>query len=363
MPIESDHSTFGGSSAARWRACSGALVLSNQIVTAPSGSVWADEGTAAHSVAERILTGWQPPKHIDPEMVRHAQNYAAGVEVYKDLFRALYVDVEHKVISNRYVDVGGTIDALIDARRSRYVIVIDYKYGAGLAVSATKNEQLMFYAALALEKLLPSFDGKFVGTVLHAIYQPRGSDPGWKEYEAKGKDIYDFKIDTYDRIQSIKDGNVSLTAGSHCRWCEAKPVCPAYFELHVAPLLPQTPVHHLTNAQIYDIFKRSENLGKYREILGEHIKAQCQAFGSFESYTVAPAKGKTKFLNPIAIQATYPQQKYPGMYDTTLRTPKQALEIYPELREDLEGQYSQSTYEKLVTNEHIDYTEFLDEEI
>lgn len=362
MPLESDHSTFGGSSASRWGNCPGSLILSRQIVTAPSGSEWADEGTEAHAVAERILSGWSPPPHIDSEMVRHGRDYADGIAVYKELYSALYVDVERKVISSRYKDVGGTIDALLAAHRSRTIVVADYKYGAGVPVSPVNNEQLKFYAALALETMQEGLPHIWDYDVVLSIYQPRGQDPGWKDWSITGAELYDYLEYTYDRVEAVKQGDATLSAGDHCRWCEAKPVCPAYYAEYVEPFLPMTPVEKLKNSTIYDLYKKKDKLTKYLSALEDHIKAQCVAFGSFESFTVAKGKGKTKFHNPIAIQAAYPQRKYPAFYDTTLRTPKQILELYPELKLEMEGQYSQATYDKLVTNEHRDYTEYLDEE-
>lgn len=362
MVLEADHSTFGGSSAERWGKCPGSLILARQIPTTPEESPYAAEGTRAHTVAERILSGWEPPPTADAEMVTHARNYAAGVEAYKEIYNAFSIDVERKVISNRYPDVGGTIDAIVDARRARRIIVCDYKFGAGVPVSPVNNEQLQFYAALALEYMFPSFDGLFAGDVTLAIFQPRSEDAGWKEWETSGEEIYKYKLGMYERVEAVKQGDVTLEPGKHCRWCEAKPVCPAFHEEYIKPLLPMTPVAQLKNAQIHDIYKLAPQLTQYMKTLESYIKAQCVAFGSFESYTVAKGKGQTRWLNPIAIEAGFPPNKNPGMYNTTLRTPKQILEMYPELSLDLEGQYTQTTYDKLVTNEAIDYPDFLDDE-
>lgn len=362
MVLLEEHSTFGGSSAKRWGQCPGSITFASQTGPHPATSEYAEEGTLAHSVAEKILSGWAPPSHIDQDMVRYGRQYAAGVNMYKDLYGALGIEVEKKVISNRYPDVGGTIDALIDARRARTIVVIDYKYGAGIPVSPVKNEQLMFYGALALESLLPAYDGLFVGDVTFGIFQPRGVDTGWKDWSIPGEDLFEFKNTIYQRVENIKAGDTSLKAGEHCRFCEAKPVCPTYFKEYIEPLVPRTPIERLTNAQIHDIYKKSENLSSYIKQLGEYIKTQCVAFGSFESYVVGTGKGQTSWLNPIQIQAAFPQSKYPGMYKTELKTPKQTLELYPNLKQELEGQYKQIEYPKLITNETPDYTDMLDDE-
>lgn len=362
MVLAAEHSTFGGSSAERWGKCPGSLILARQIVTPSDESPWAAEGTEAHSVAERILSGWAPPSTVDPDMVRHGQNYAAGIHVYKELYGALTIGVERKVISNRYPDVGGTIDALVDARKARTIVICDYKFGAGVPVSPVDNEQLKFYAALALESMFPETDGQFAGDVILSIFQPRSVDAGWKEWGTDGQDIYRYKLGMYERVEAVKQGDVSLEPGKHCRWCEAKPVCPAFHDEYIAPLLPMTPVARLKNAQIHDLYKAAPQLSQYIKSLEAYVKAQCVAFGSFESYTIAKAKGQTKWLNPIAIEAAFDGTKYPGMYRTELRTPKQILEMYPELRNDLEGQYTQATYDKLVTNDTLDYPEHLNDD-
>lgn len=362
MVLESDHSTFGGSSAERWGTCPGSLILSKQIHITPDASPYAEEGTRAHAIAECILSGWTPPDYLDAEMVRHAYNYAAGINAYKEIYGGFCVEVERKVISRRYQDVGGTIDALVDARNAGTIIVCDYKFGAGIPVSPVKNEQLQFYAALALESMFPESDGLYYGDVILSIFQPRGESPGWREWETSGTEIHEYLLGMYDRVEAVKQGDVTLEPGKHCRWCEAKPVCPAFHEAYIAPLLPMTPIAHLKNAQVHDIYKLAPQLAQYMKSLEAYIKAQCAAFGSFESFTVAKGRGQTKWLNPISIEAAFPKSQYPGMYNTTLRTPKQILEMYPELSRKLEGQHTQTTYDKLITNDAIDYPHFLDDE-
>lgn len=363
MVVRSDHSTFGGSGAERWAQCPGSIGLAAQVGNPPSESEYATEGTRAHAVAERILTGWTPPLGEDPEMVHHAYTYAAGVNVYRELYGAPQIRVELKVISKFHRGVGGTIDALLVAHKSKTVIVIDYKYGAGVSVSPADNAQLKFYAMLALESLEEDHPDIWSYNVIMAIFQPRGADTGWKEWALPGRLLDLHRTHTYGRIQAIKLGAADLNPGKHCRWCEAQAVCPKFAEEYVEPFFPLTPIDQLSNAQIYDLYRKGESLSQYLKSLEAYIKTQCQVFGTFESYTLARGRGQTKFLNPIAIQAEYPQDQYPAFYTPPqLKTPKQILELHPELKRDLEGCYTQVTYDKLITNEHRDYTDMLDDE-
>jgi len=345
--LSNDHSTFGGSTVKRWQRCPGSVHLLQELPDYSPVSPWAEEGTRAHEVAERILEGWQPPNTIDANMIKYGKEYAAGIEGYKGLYEATTVDAEVKLASKKYPDVGGTIDALILAPQTNTIIVVDYKYGAGVDVDVTENDQLIFYAGLALETYFP--DTPFDGTVILAIFQPRSQYGGWKDWTTTAHHIRTRFNEMYNAVERVKTGDVATEAGDWCRWCEAQPVCPAFKARYVDPLLPRTPVETLSRKEIHEIFKNADKLTGYLNSMAAYIKFQCQAFGSFESFTIAQGKGKTTWLNEVQIQSTFTPDEYPAMYETRLKTPKKVLEAYPELKKKLEGQHTQVTYDKLIS--------------
>jgi len=315
-------------------------------------SEWSKEGTEAHKVAEMMLLGWTPPTSTDPDMVRHAKSYVAGIENYKDMIDATWVQAETKYISKRYEDVGGTIDALMASFRSRVLVIVDFKYGEGITVSPVENDQELFYTGLALESLseqFPEIDFSNWSVYL-VIHQPRGIDAGWRQWVTTGKYVHDDLRRRYSYVEDIKQGKIDLVPGRHCRWCDAKAVCPAFYKEFLAPLIEAKPVPQLPQIEIYNLYKNKDLISNYLKVIEEYIKSRCAAFGSFESFMLGQGKGQTSWLNPVQVEAKYPQDKYPSFYKTSLKTPKQIIDLHKELKEEFQGQYKQVTYPKLVSN-------------
>lgn len=154
------HAKLSPSSASRWMTCPGSVAMSEGI--ADKSSSHADEGTAAHEMAERILLGELGTDLIGLKAENGVAFTAAmleGVMVYVDMVRDLVKStggtlyVEQKLsIEHLTGEPGakGTSDCVIDAGDE--LIVGDLKFGMGVRVDADDNEQLMIYALAALEK-------------------------------------------------------------------------------------------------------------------------------------------------------------------------------------------------------------------
>lgn len=176
------HAKLSPSGAHRWMACPGSVVL--EAAFPDKGSVYADEGTAAHTLAAYCLQDGTEAKDylgemihvgermfvVDPEMVRHVSDY---VKFVRDLAKGKQLLVERKVpIGHLTGETGatGTSDAvIIDATLSN-LTVADLKYGMGVKVDAIGNHQLQMYALGAYEaySLLADFQ-----TVSMYIHMPR----------------------------------------------------------------------------------------------------------------------------------------------------------------------------------------------
>ncbi|MBK8184224.1 MAG: DUF2800 domain-containing protein [Candidatus Competibacteraceae bacterium] len=353
--LTNNHVRFGGSTAKRWQTCPASLAFSLAPDAQKTTSEYADEGTRAHEVAERLLQGWTPPPDADSEMVRHGQAFADHVRFYADVYGASLVRSEEKVLSPDWPDVGGTIDALVFSPRANWLGVFDYKYGAGIAVSPKRNDQLLFYAALSLANLFPATGARFSGDVSLIIYQPRGPRPGLHAWDIPASTVYAFLDNMNQRIAEIKEGAVDMEAGDHCRWCEAKATCPAFYAEYIKPLLPTKPLERLDAPTIFKLHRKAPELSQYIKALEAYIKRACTLTGSFEGYTLGRGRGATSWVNPVAIEARFTKEEYPGLYKTTLVTPKQAIETYPDLALDFEGNYKQITYDKLVLSDTSDF--------
>ena len=243
------HATLSASGAPGWMRCYGKLAMEKPFPN--TSSAYADEGTAAHEVAQmcleqgqdasafagRIITvargeGAQRTERkftVDEEMVEHVQRY---VDIVRGLGGELMV--EQRVDFSRWIGVDGsfgTSDAVVIWPDQREVAIIDLKYGRGVAVSAEENEQEMLYACGTLDLLALAYDVEDDWQVRLMIVQPRiGNVSEWtltvaqlKDFAARASVAARHAMHQYEGKAEPK-----LTPGEkQCRFCRAKAVCPA----------------------------------------------------------------------------------------------------------------------------------------
>lgn len=184
----SQHAVLSPSAAHRWMTCPASIRMTDLVSTpVQSDSVWAAEGTVAHTVAElsaryyvlgslskkafrskvrKATKGWTEEQRHD--MIRHGKAYA------KYLAQRMRVHPHTVLLLEQRVQTGidqcwGTSDAVLVS--PEHVEIVDYKYGTGIWVYAEGNEQLMLYAVGALEQIADLLGD--VELVRLGIFQPR----------------------------------------------------------------------------------------------------------------------------------------------------------------------------------------------
>lgn len=244
----SDHAILGASSAARWISCPGSV---REIAALPESersktSIYADEGTAAHTLAERCLrNGIVPGDYIEKmdipgklqdwpvtqEMAEAVQVYLDEVEYHLDRFKGpAEALVERSVQPILRDDMWGTADVIIHEQYGE-LVVIDFKYGKGIVVETDWNDQMMYYGLGALREI--GYDD--VSTVTLVVVQPRADHhDGPVRRWTCGKDVLmEFADQLEAAAEATKDPDALLKAGSHCRFCPVVPTCPAQRELRL----------------------------------------------------------------------------------------------------------------------------------
>lgn len=238
------HSRLGASIAHRWLACPGSVRMSYGIEDRQT--VFAAEGSAAHELAEMCLRANFAPAldYLGEEIVvgNHkfevTEEMAEAVQLYVDTVRALYdpgdiLFIEHKFdLTSVYDGMFGTNDCGIYKVDGR-VIVLDYKHGAGHAVEATENPQLMYYGIGLLS--IPSLRGAKVTQVELVIVQPRAphKDGPVRSWTTDPLTLLDFAGELREGAVATTNPDAPLAAGDHCKFCPAAGICPALREIAI----------------------------------------------------------------------------------------------------------------------------------
>lgn len=220
----------GGSTAKRVINCPASVALCAKMPPKPS-SEYADKGTLLHDAIALILDGKATPESVIG--MRYEQQVLTQ-ELYDDKLAPALVAldeidpdgkmeyaVESRVgFGDLLPDVFGSSDLL--GRIGDRAIVLDWKFGDGVAVDATENEQGLFYAAAAARTPETQwvFDGATEVEII--IVQP----PSVKRWVTSPERVRQFEQELVRAVADSKYPTAKMQAGEHCRWCAAKPTCP-----------------------------------------------------------------------------------------------------------------------------------------
>lgn len=236
------HSKIGASSASRWMNCPGSVRLCEN--TARRSSEYADEGTAAHALAEICLNKAFEIK--DGQIrVQNAHDYlgqivegqpvtedmAEAVNVYLNEVYADYKPEDEQEFEVRFslntlhTGLFGTADRVRYRPSTKTLRITDYKHGAGVPVEVDDNAQLLYYGLGGALRM----HNRGLHKIEIQIIQPRcphGDGPiRTAIYDAI--DVMDFAADLKEAALRTEDPNAPLNPGKWCRWCAAAGFCPA----------------------------------------------------------------------------------------------------------------------------------------
>lgn len=222
------HALLSASSAHRWLACPPSAVAAE--LYGDTGSDYAAEGTLAHEVAEWVASGKSKHgPHLDkgyddgvtPEMLEHAAAYAAYIQEQTKSPDAVVLLERRVDFSDTVPDGFGICDCII--LQDDTLVIIDYKYGKGVPISATNNPQLRLYALGALNDYGIAYDVQLVE--MH-IFQPRINNVGMEKLTVEELTTWAEKVVKPTAAKAAK-GKGTYTPGEHCRFCPHAGKCRA----------------------------------------------------------------------------------------------------------------------------------------
>jgi hypothetical protein len=254
------HSPFGGSVAQRVLRCPASVKLIEKVPAhLRKSSAYADRGTALHGAMAILLEDalllddddeYTPaPEDFINETIG---SYKITSDDVENALRPVHVYVEqlldgpgeylfeYRVTFPTIASAFGTVDLLV--RDGSTIHIVDYKFGSGVRVLALYpdgdedviNAQLLFYAAAARYSLPKVFAG--VDNIVLTILQPMSVEPDSEM--ASSVEITHAELDEFISVyraaceEALSD-SPRLARGDHCRFCAARPICPA----HTGPLL------------------------------------------------------------------------------------------------------------------------------
>ena len=206
------HKRFAASAAPRWFVCHGSIRLTDGLPEQES-SEYAKEGTRAHEWLEYRLVGGAKPDHEETEEM------IAGTALFKRTVAEIpgpcswIVEKKTEVLCAAAPgEVGGTTDFAAYNEELRKLWVIDYKFGAGVAVEVEDNEQLLTYVLSVIDTY-----GFRPETIELTIVQPRAYHPDGPVRTAPLltlADVLDFRMDLEDAVAACLQPDAPLVPGA-----------------------------------------------------------------------------------------------------------------------------------------------------
>lgn len=331
------HSVLGASSAYRWMACPGSVELSKNIPR--KETEYSKEGTAAHALGEIAFAANLHPSNWMGETVEGVtatEDMVQAVAVYVDFLQGLKRDGYELLLEHRFdlsklnppAPMFGTSDCVAYHAGERKLIVGDYKHGAGVPVEVEDNPQLKYYALGALL----SFDSNHrVDEVEMVIIQPRAphKDGPIRRWSCSLTDLLDFSSELLEAAHKAVSSNADLSAGKHCRFCPAQPMCPALhseakeiakMEFDAQPLMDP---RLLSANELGYILERADLIEDWVRSIRQHVQSELESGKNVPGWKLVPKRASRVWTSEADVVKWAKSQKLEAdeIYEHKLKSP------------------------------------------
>jgi len=288
-------SIVGGSTAKRVINCPGSVKLCQRMPPKPS-SKDADTGTLLHNAVAEYMDGHNVMAleyegiKMTPELFEDKLMVAIELLGDVDPDMAMEFDQEVTVSFGSYLPGAfGSTDLI--GRLGNKAIVLDWKFGDGVIVEATENEQLMYYTAAAMRtpELAWVFDG--ADEIELIIIQP----PAIRRWTTTTARIKSFERTLKKAVKASATPEPKLFAGDHCRWCAARPICPVMTGAVDRAL--RTQIDGLDKAYISNYLKNAVLLEGWINDLRSLALQTLENGGSIPDFKLVQKRGTRKWIS------------------------------------------------------------------
>lgn len=322
---ERDHAILSPSSAKRWINCTPSALLAE--AAGSKSSVYAEEGTLAHEIAEYALTqylnGAYDPIIDDavPLKDEHLENPLFSVDmanyireycefVIGEGYEMQKQDGSNKMYLERRVNLTdfalgsfGSVDVILVSDKT--IHIIDLKYGAGVKVYADMNEQMMMYALGALKSL-----GALKAAVSDRITKIRMT-------------IAQVRLDHYDTFEMSKEdllswaekvlkpaakaaiqGKGKQVIGSWCGFCPVKAQCRAQRDAILADFEEKPEPLLLSDEEIVDLIGKIDTYKIWIESVNKYVYDRAIQGHKWEGYKLVAGRTSRVIKDEAKIRQT-----------------------------------------------------------
>lgn len=313
-----DHALISPSSAHRWLVCPPSVMLEAQFSDTTSEA--AREGTLAHEICEikarqklirkgetgfitkavatRELNKLRKDPLYSEEMETCSEDYAE--ELYNEWLmfpEKPHTYLEVRVDLTNWIPEGfGSADCIMVGGDK--LLVVDYKHGKGVKVSAENNPQMQLYALGAWKMFSMVYD---IQRVKMMIFQPRLSiNP--EVWEIAIEDLISFGVYAKAQAQLAAAGEGEYCPGEEqCRFCRAKQQCRARADYNISMMFGDVPVKQLppliTDAEVGKYLAAGEDLAAWLKDLQDYALKTCLAGGEIPGYKAVEGRGSREWTD------------------------------------------------------------------
>jgi hypothetical protein len=365
---EKKHSPIGASSCERWWNCPGSVQLLAQVPPG-EGSIYSATGTVAHMMGEIWLrSGIYSDAHMDQYIGQTFVEDGYEIEVTDEMIEAVTVykntvweylfkyGLRHPIdlaVEVRFAlphvdaEAFGTCDAVVVAPMNR-IIIIDYKHGQGHPVEVAHNKQLLYYA-LGAHYALPEAERSEIAYVETVIVQPRAKhlDGPVRTHVYGIDELRQFESDLTSAVGRVRRGADDLAAGGHCKFCAAKPICPAIREelgrraelefsrVEVEPVSLPAP-ETLKPERLAMLLTNANTIRDWCNSIGELAFALADHGTEIPRYKMVQKAGRRRWINPKDVETAFELEFGDAIFaPKVLKSPAQLEKVLKKRKDEL----------------------------
>lgn len=302
---ERDHAILSPSSAKRWINCTPSALLAE--AAGSKTSVYAEEGTLAHEIAEYALTKYLEGEYdpiVDEELpIRHEHfknplfsiDMANYIRDYCDYvigenYEMQKADGSSKMYLERRVDITdyapdsfGSVDVTLVSDKT--IHIIDLKYGAGVKVYADMNEQMLMYALGTLKSL----DADHIEKIRMTIAQVRLDH--YDTFEMSKEDLLAWAEKVLKpAAKAAIQGKGKQVVGSWCGFCPVKAQCRAQRDAILADFDEKPEPLLLSDEEIVDLIDKIDTYKSWIESVNKYVYDRAIQGHKWEGYKLVAGR-------------------------------------------------------------------------